>query len=186
MDPVFGSREKPSRGETVQASFLELVEILVAARFRIDEKVSLKRIRSAHEFARKELLVPFPFASLEFVQNGGHLMHRFEDTEPGPGHMALDLHGQWALPEVVQGAYDAVEFDEQMHGAFASRYYPFGRTTPIIVDPHLAAGRPVLLGTRVPIRTIADRFRAGDSIVLLASDYDLETSTVEEAIRLAS
>jgi uncharacterized protein (DUF433 family) len=186
MEPVFGGRERPGTGEVLQVSFLELIEVLVAARFRIDEKVSLKRIRAAHEFARKELLIPFPFASLEFVHSGGHLMHRFEDAQPGPGHMAFDLHGQWALPEDVQDAFDAVEFDEGPRIHFASRFYPFGRTTPVVVDPHYAAGRPIVSGTRITISTIAERFRAGDSIGLLADDYDLETSAVEEVLRLAS
>lgn len=186
MEPVFGGKERPPAGEALQVSFLELVEILVAARFRRDERISLSRIRAAHEFARKELLVPFPFASFEFVEKGGHLMHRFEDAEPGPGHMAFDLHGQWALPEDVKDAFETLDFDENRKARLAVRWFPFGRSMPIVLDPRYAGGRPVLAGTRVPVETIHDRFLAGDSIILLADDYDIETSTVEEVIRLAS
>jgi uncharacterized protein (DUF433 family) len=40
-------------------------------------------------------------------------------------------------------------------------------------------------GTRVPIVAIQERWNAGDSFRLLAKDYGLSISVVEEVIRLA-
>jgi uncharacterized protein (DUF433 family) len=181
MEPVFGGREAEESG--VRVSFLELIEIVVAARFRRDDKVKLERIRDAHEFARKQLFVPFPFASTEFQVHGGHLVHRFEEATPGAGQMAFDLHGQWVLPGIVQSALESVEFAEQ--DGLAVRWYPYGRDAHIVVDPHYAAGRPVIEGTRVPVGVIKDRFVAGDSTRYLARDYGLTVSVVEEVLRLA-
>ncbi len=184
MEPVFGEKETdPYRN--LQVSFLELVEIAVVARFR---KVGMKlgRIRDAHEFARKRLYVPFPFATMEFQSLGGHLIHEFEIEQPVrySGYMAFDNEGQWTLPGIVQDELNALEYDKD--DKFASRWFPYGRAANVVVDPHLAAGRPVIEGTRIPITAIQERFDAGDSMRYLAKDYGLTISVVEEVIRLAA
>ena len=59
------------------------------------------------------------------------------------------------------------------------------KTSPrvIVVDPHIAFGRPVLVGTRIPTEIIYQRFEAGESIVQLADDYGRTSSEIEEALR---
>jgi uncharacterized protein (DUF433 family) len=184
MDPVFGSREHDST-TNLQVSFLELVEIAVAARFRNLDKVQLARIRRAHAFARRRLNVPFPFASLDFKVLGGHLVHDFEVEEPerASGPMAFDTDGQWALPLIIQEELESIDY---LDDHLAGRWFPFGRGAHIIVDPHYAAGRPVIEGTRIPIQTLRQRWDAGDNLRTLAHDYGLTISVVEEAIRLAA
>ncbi|MPZ49681.1 MAG: DUF433 domain-containing protein [Dehalococcoidia bacterium] len=180
MEPVFGEKDRP----TQKVSFLELVEIIVAVGFRRDKKIKLERIRRAHEYARKVWLTPFPFASMKFAEFGGHLIHDFETAEPGSGRMAFDLQGQWVLPEIVQDALSSLEFESDDN--LAARWYPFGKAARIVVDPHYAAGRPVVEGTRVPVQVIRERFAAGDSIRHLATDYGLQSSVVEEVLRHAA
>ncbi|MCA9648232.1 MAG: DUF433 domain-containing protein, partial [Myxococcales bacterium] len=34
----------------------------------------------------------------------------------------------------------------------------------MVIDPNLAYGRPILYGTGIPTRIIADRFKGGDSL----------------------
>jgi uncharacterized protein (DUF433 family) len=183
MKPVFGGKERDTV-TNLQVSFLELVEIAVAVRFRKLDKIKLERIRRAHDFARRRLYVPFPFATLEFKTLGGHLIHEFEMEQPEPhaGMMAFDTDGQWALPISVQEEIEALEFEKD--DPFAQRWFPFGRDVNVVVDPHLAAGRPVVAGTRVPITAIQERFNAGDSVRYLAKDYGLTISVVEELLRL--
>jgi uncharacterized protein (DUF433 family) len=184
MEPVFGSKGSRDSQQALQVSFLELVEVIVASRFRADDRITLERIRRAHGFARKHWSIAFPFASMNFKAFGGHLMHQFEDEVPGPGHMAFDLEGQWALPGLIQEALESVEFESD--DTFAARWYPFGRQAHVVVDPHYAAGTPIVEGTRIPIRIIRERFQAGDSIRHLAADFSLRSSIVEAAIRLAA
>jgi uncharacterized protein (DUF433 family) len=182
MEPVFGLREIAS-GEALRVSFLELIEIVVCVRFRNDEEVRLGRIRAAHQFARKVMLVPFPFASMEFTVMGGHIIHQFEESEPGAGHMAFDLHGQWVLPGVVREVLETIDFAEDH---LAARWFPYGKTANIVVDPHLAAGRPVIRGTRIPTVIVRERFKAGESIQFLAADYGIKPPIVEEILRFDS
>jgi uncharacterized protein (DUF433 family) len=183
MEPVFPTRERDPH-KNLQVSFLELVEIAVVARFRMLDKVKLDRIRRAHDFAMRKMLVPFPFATMKFSVMGGHLIHEYEVEEPEPhsGPLAFDTEGQWALPMIVQEEIEAIEYGED---ELATRWFPFGQEAKVVVDPHLAAGRPVIEGTRVPITALRDRWDAGDSFRLLAKDYGLTVSVVEAAIRLA-
>jgi uncharacterized protein (DUF433 family) len=183
MEPVFGRRERDAEN-TLQVSFLELIEIAIAAHWR-RMNVQLRRIRDAHEFARRRLYVPFPFATMDFKIQGGHIIHEFEVEEPVrfSGMMAFDANGQWALPIQVQEELEAIDF-EKTGGMFATRWFPFGRKAHVLIDPHLSAGRPVIEGTRIPITAIQERFDAGESIRFLAKDYGVSISVVEEVLRL--
>ena len=52
----------------------------------------------------------------------------------------------------------------------------------VVVDPRISFGRPVLVGTGIPVEAIADRFKAGDSIGHLARDYGVSADLVEDAL----
>jgi uncharacterized protein (DUF433 family) len=186
MEPVFGQVQHGST-PNLQVSFLELIEIAVAAHWR-KLGIKLDRIRAAHAFARTKLYEPFPFATMDFKTRGGHLVHEFEVELPerGARHrgmMAFDTAGQWALPLEIREELEAVDYADDH---LAARWYPFGRRAQIVVDPHFAAGRPIIKGTRISIRDLKQRWDAGESFDALARDYDLQTSVVEDAIRLAS
>ncbi|MBI3979225.1 MAG: DUF433 domain-containing protein [Chloroflexi bacterium] len=162
--------------------------MVVVARFRHgddgERPVTLERLRRAHEFARSELNVLYPFASLKLKTSLGHVLHEFEVREPGngEGHLALDMGGQWVLPGFVTDAVNDFDFADQ----WASRWFPAGRSTPIVVDPLIAAGRPVIVGTRVPVMVISQRFKAGDSIDFLSEDFEVDRAAIEQALRFAA
>ncbi len=53
----------------------------------------------------------------------------------------------------------------------------------IIIDPDLAAGRPVVRGTGIAAEIIAKRKKSGESVAHLATDYRISRRAVEEAIK---
>ena len=184
MEPVFG-KDRVGRADYQMLSFLELIEVVTVARFRRESRVRLETLRSAHAFAREHLLTPFPFASLKLQQFGGHVLSEFQEQDGVESRLvALDMHGQWILPGLVQDLLSDLDFDNE--DKLARRWFLFGRSARIVVDPHLAAGQPVIEGTRVPIRVVRDRFRAGDSIALIADDLELTPSMVEDLLRIAA
>lgn len=145
MAPVFGPRS-PDAPRTI--SFLELAEIIVVAKFRQRDprgkrRISLDRLRKAHGFARREFGLEYPFASRNLKLEGGHVLHDFDLHHPDKELIALDMNGQWVLPFPVQRELESFDFDPDDH--LARRWYPQGRDGRIIVDPHIAAGRPPLL-----------------------------------------
>ncbi len=187
MVPVFGPA-KPADGQPLMVSFVELIEIVVVARFRkgaaTSRPLSLDRLRRAHRYAREALGVAYPYASLKLKEYGGHVLHEFEALEgEGPWLMALDAHGQWVLPGLVQ---QELEQNIDFNGEFAERWYPRGRMAHLVVDPHVAAGRVTIEGRGVTVDTVRHRWRAGEPIQSIAADYDLEPEAVEEILQLAA
>jgi len=53
----------------------------------------------------------------------------------------------------------------------------------IAVDPKVAFGQPVLSETRVPVDIIFDRYRAGDTMESLATDYRVTRDVIEDLVR---
>ena len=53
----------------------------------------------------------------------------------------------------------------------------------IAIDPYVAFGRPVVMGTGIPTAILAERYKAGESIEDLIYDYDLASQVIQEAIR---
>jgi uncharacterized protein (DUF433 family) len=188
MAPVFGKGVEADNGSPLTVSFVQLVEIIVVARFRQPElsggrPIPLDRLRRAHEFARTRLGVEYPFATLELKAEGGHLLHEFDVENPEHGPLALDMYGQWMLPLSVHSALEQFDYGEDR---LVERWFPLGHSTPIVVDPHLAGGKPVILGTRVPVDVILSRFKAGEDIKSIADDFEVEADTVEHALRYAA
>jgi uncharacterized protein (DUF433 family) len=169
-------------------SFVELIEIVVVARFRkgspSSRSLSLERLRRAHSYAREALGVPYPFASLKLKEFGGHILHEFEAHEgPGPGFMALDASGQWVLPGLVR---EEIERNIDFNGQFAERWFPRGRGARLVVDPRIAAGRVTIAGSGVTVETLRRRWRAGEPIHSIAEDYELRPDAVEEILQLVA
>jgi uncharacterized protein (DUF433 family) len=167
-----------------RVSFLQVIEIAVVAQFRRAQRpVQLERLRRAHTFARERLGLPYPFASQSFRDLGERVLHEFDRLNPGGPAVALDVGGQWAIPGSVTNVLKRVDFSGVDH--LAERWFPAGRDVPIVLDPRIGAGRLTVRGSGVTIDTIFGRFRAGETIEQLASDYELDHSAIQEAIRYA-
>jgi hypothetical protein len=170
MAPVFGAERVPDDAPGV--SFLQVIEVVVVAQFRRGKRpVQLDRLRRAHAFARERFGITYPFASLNLREFGGHVLHEFDEADPHGPALALDIGGQWAIPGFVTNTLERVDFSEA--DRLAERWFPAGRDVPIVLDPRVGAGRLTVLGSGVTVDTIYGRFQAGESIQVLASDYDL-------------
>lgn len=181
MAPVLGARVKEPRP---LVSFLDLCELAVVAAFRrSDHPATLERLRRAHGFARTTLQLEHPFASERIRSEGGHVLYEFGQKEPGPGTLVLDEGGQMLLPWPVLEVLKRFEYDVDEH--VAQRWFLFGKSIPVVVDPDHGSGLPTICGRNVRSDFIAGRFKAGESIASLAEDYELEPSTVEAALRAA-
>ena len=53
----------------------------------------------------------------------------------------------------------------------------------VVIDPALAAGRPVIAGTGLATQVIAERWKAGELVSQLAYDYGRTDEEIEEALR---
>jgi uncharacterized protein (DUF433 family) len=179
MRPVFGPRDRAKEGGAA-VSFLQLAEIVVVGRFR-HKRVTLERLRQAHQFARESFNLEYPFASLRLKTDGVHVLQQFQESEPGDTLLALDKAGQLTLPGDVVQVIETFDFEDEL----VARWFPMGKEVPIVVDPRYGAGRPTIPDRRLPIDIIHKRWLAGQSFQFIAEDFDLEPALVENALRYA-
>jgi uncharacterized protein (DUF433 family) len=168
-------------------SFINLVEMYVLGAVRRAHQVSMPRVRKAIGFAERRFRIEHPLAVLDLCTDDrdlfADLLGRIVDMSGS--------QGQTAIREVVGAHLARIERGEDR---FAERFFPFSRSgfdpstvgqqpRCIVIDPRIAFGRPVISGTGIPTRAVAERFRAGESFADLALDYGCRNELIEEAIR---
>jgi uncharacterized protein (DUF433 family) len=178
--------ERP-RPSVKMLSFTNLVEIHVLSAIRRTHRVSLQKLRQSLQYIHRELPTPHPLAKLEW---------RTDQTELFIEVLGRILNvsgrrGQVEIREVVEAYLDRIERDES---GLAARFYPFTRAEHgdrplvrqpkiVVIDPRVSFGVPVLVGTGIPTRVLAERFIAGETIRKLAEDYRCKANLIEAAIR---
>jgi len=162
-------------------SFTNLVEAHVLDAIRRDHGVQLKKVRDAIRYMQERMKVEHPLASQAMVTDGVDLfVRRYAQL------INVSKEGQLAMSEVLDAYLRRVEWDQ---AGFAIRLYPFTRKREldepkaIVIDPEVSFGKPVLVDTGIPTATVAERYKAGESVDELAEDYDLKRVQIEEAIR---
>jgi len=176
--PVIRSDGKAGDG----LSFLNLVEAHILAAIRRQHRVSLQKVRKALDFVQKRLDTVRPLADVRFETDGVDLFVRELERL-----VNVSREGQLEIEPVLRQFLKRIKRDP---AGVPIKLYPFTRKAastdapaPVEIDPRIAFGRPVLVGRGVPTAVLADRFKAGDSLVDLARDYDTSAEHIEEAIR---
>lgn len=163
-------------------SFLNLVEAHVLAALRRQHHVPLPTIRRALAYVGKALRSPRPLADLEFETDGVDLFV----TRLG-ALVNVSQHGQTEMAEIIRAHLKRIERDARgvpvRLSLFTRSDASVNQPSPVIVDPRIAFGRPVLKDRGVPTAVLADRFKAGDTLAQLAEDYDASPQVIEEALR---
>jgi uncharacterized protein (DUF433 family) len=183
--PVFGSKVDERLPTPLMLSFLELVELNIVARLRKHApSLKLDSIREAHRFAREEWGLPYPFASVNLLPLGGHLLSDFAKAHKiaSAEWVALDLNGSPTLPGLVQ---QEVEQNLEYPDMFAGRWWPRGKSTRIVIDPHVAAGRPTIEGYGITVETVRRRWDNGETIRSLARDYNVSVDVLDQVLKVA-
>lgn len=162
-------------------SFVNIVEAHVLEALRHQYKVRLPQVRSAVEFVSKRLGIRHPLADERFETNGVDLfVRRFGEL------INASRDGQLAIEAVLRRHLQRIDHEPV---GLAVRLYPFTRNDhdeaprSVVIDPSVAFGRPTIAGTGIATASIAERYKAGDSIADLAADYDRSAEEIEEALR---
>ena len=143
--------------DPLRVSFLELIEILVAGKFRAATGKSFAAARKYNAILSSEWESPFPFAH--------HNMLKQRD----------------ALPEPVVKTLEQMDYEN----GYVSRWLPLGKDGALALDPYRASGQPALKGRRLRVLDIKGHFIAGDSINSVAEGFEIDPLTVEAAVRYA-
>jgi uncharacterized protein (DUF433 family) len=163
-------------------SFLNMIEAHVLSAIRREHRIPLPKVREALSFVGKNLDMDRPLAQAQFATLGVDLFVEVLDRI-----VNVSREGQVEIADLIRVHLQRI--DRDAHGV-PIRLYPFTRkqadkksTKSVVMDPRIAFGRPVLIGTAVPTTVLADRFKAGDTLTDLARDYGAQPEAIEEAIR---
>jgi uncharacterized protein (DUF433 family) len=167
-------------------SFFNLIEANVIAELRREHKVPMARVRAALEFLAENVPVPHPLAETELLVTPNQRVYIVHEGR----RIDISAGGQWPLDAVVRSLLRRVHRGRQGIVLFFPRVAPPPRMVipedeyaPIVVDPEVCFGRPVVAGTAIPTDVIADRYLGGDSVEKMAEDYDLSEEHIRAALR---
>jgi uncharacterized protein (DUF433 family) len=167
-------------------SFINLVEAHVLAAISRRHGVKLPKVRSALDYVNRQFRVERPLIDQSFQTDGMDLfVDRYGDL------INASREGQRAMKEIIGVYLKRIERDTR---GIPIKLYPFTRDTQseaapasdprvVVMNPAISFGRPVIAGTGIPVSSIYERYKAGDSVADLAKDFHLEISAIEEAIR---
>jgi uncharacterized protein (DUF433 family) len=167
-------------------SFINLVEAHVLAAIRRRYGVKLPKVRKALDYLRRQSRIERPLIDQTFQTDGLDLfVERYGEL------INASREGQRAMKEIIGVYLKRIERDAK---GLPIRLYPFTRDNQaeaapqadprvVVMNPAVSFGQPVIAGTGVPVSSVYERYKAGDSVADLALDYRLEISAIEEAIR---
>ncbi len=167
-------------------SFINLVEAHVLAAIRRRHGIKLPKVRKALDYVRRQFRIERPLINEAFQTDGLDLfVERYGEL------INASREGQRAMKEIIGVYLKRIEWDAK---GLPIRLYPFTRDTQskaapasdprmVVMNPTVSFGRPVIAGTGIPVASIYERYRTGDSVADLARDFRVETSAIEEAIR---
>jgi uncharacterized protein (DUF433 family) len=170
---------KPARRKPPTLSFSNLVEAHVLRSLRTEHGVPLDAVRHALAFAERELEIDQLLLREELRTAGGQLfLDRYGEL------VNLSASGQLAMRKIFEAHLERVEWGKMR---FPVRLYPFvlaqtGGEKPIVIDPRISFGRPVIERAFVSTRAILERIDAGESVGDVARDYELPVESIEEAV----
>jgi len=171
---------RPASRQPSWLSFSNLIEAHVLRSLRTEHGVPVKELRRALAFAEKTLGIDRLLLRPELRTNAGKVfLDRYGEL------IDLTASGQLAMRRLFEEHLKRIEWDSSR---FPVRLYPFLSASapsgerPIVIDPRIAFGRPVVVSKGVATSTIAERIDAGESVNDIAADYDLAQSEIEQAV----
>ena len=162
-------------------SFMNLIESHVLCVFRRKHGVSMLKVRKALSYLQTQYPSPHPLTEDWFRTDGIDIfLEKSRELE------IISQDGQLAMKRMLENLLSRIDWNDNN---IPVRLYPYsrdlGKPDPrlVVIDPWVSFGRPVIKGSGIPTSMIAERFKAGESVDVLAKDYDRKQKEIEEAIR---
>lgn len=159
-------------GETTIVSFQDLISLRVVRRLT-EHGISLRQVRAAEDYLRREWSFERPFATQRILTDGRSILAFLEEREEPT---SVDRRGQEVIPEVIREDLVDVTFGNDRR---AASWRP---RTGVLLRPDLQFGAPCVEGTRIPTRTLQGFRLAGDSLEFIAESYGLRLEQVRDAL----
>jgi uncharacterized protein (DUF433 family) len=159
-------------------SFYNLIEAHILSVTTRIHGVRVKAIRNAIRELQETGMAPglHPLLSREFHTDGKDIFVKaLEET------VNLSRRGQYALKPIMDEYLLRIERDDAFR---PKKLYPSKQDNKVVaMIPMVSSGRPVIDGTGIPVASVWNRYKAGDTVAFIADDYDIAQTQVEGAIK---
>ncbi len=177
LGKAFGKKYSWEVDNSRAVSFHTLVEFYVMMQLA-EAGVKTKDVLKAHLELSKKHNTAFPFAQKDLLQ-GINTDGKKIFLTIGEDTLSLDGTNQFNLILIKQ-FFKNLEFD----GAeMASKFWPMGKGTSVVVDPHRKFGHPVLNSKNIYPEVLHNHILAGDPIPYIALIFEISEKEVEDAIQ---
>lgn len=173
---------RPADPKTLGLSFTNLVEAYVLTAIRRKHQIALPTIRNGLDYLVRKLGAKRPLIEQQFETNGVDLFVVHLGTI-----INISRDGQTEMADLIRAYLERVERDTK---GLPIKLYPFMRNQApreqprsVVIDPRVSFGRPVIAGTGIPTAVLAEQFKAGDTVPVLAKEYGADEEAVWDAIR---
>lgn len=176
--PLFRGQYAPVGG-IINLSFLDLIELVFVRDF-LEHGVSWPVIRRAAEVAAEWFReTEHPFCVKRFATDGSSIFAIAERQE-GKGEQMLDVpQRQHVFAEITTPFIKQLEYSA---AGDLLRWFPMGMDRPVVLDPRLSFGAPIVAGYGVPTATLYAALQAGESEDSIAEWYELPQDVVHAAL----
>ena len=164
------------QGRDKATNFYTLIEFYVFYQLR-EAKVGINAILKAHEAMSLQLKTPYPFASSKLLTDGRSILYSLDDGTT----IKADKSMQLVFREIIEDFCKKIEFSQTK---LAERFYPLGKQSHIVVDPHHQFGQPVIDKTNLLAETIYNLREAGESKAFISRLYNITGKEVDDAVAL--
>jgi uncharacterized protein (DUF433 family) len=154
-------------------NFYTLIELYTC--FYLQELgVTPKEILKSRTAMMKDLKIPYPFASEVLLTNGKKIWFEFKDSI-----VKADGSKQTDFVECIQQFASKIEFNSNK---IAEKFWPVGKQSDVVINPHNQFGQPILNGTNINAEVIFSMYESGEPIEAIGILYDLTKKQVNDAI----
>lgn len=171
---LFNETYSWSAGNNIRAvNFYTLIELYTC--FHLQELgVTPRQILKSRVAIGKDLQIPYPFANARLLSDGKKIWYEFKDSI-----VNADGSKQTDFVEFIRKFADKIEFNSHK---IAEKFWPAGRKSDVVINPHHQFGQPILNGTNINAEVIFSMYESGEPIEALGILYDLTPKQVGDAI----
>lgn len=167
--------------------FVGLAEGMVLAAVR-RAGVPMQRVRPALGVLAKEIGVEHALASRRLHTDGAELLFDHADDVTGDESVARELvvvrSGQRVFAEAIDEYLRRITYGPDDYASLIR--LPGFDSAEVVADPTRSFGQPIFRHGATPVRTVLERFWAGDHIETLSEEFGVPTSEIEDVLRATS
>ena len=171
----------PKLDNAVALSFVQLIELRVVKSF-LDKGISLQRVRIAAERAMDLFGTAHPFASRRVFASGKKIFAELVKGMNIPDVIELtkDRDLQICSGVLMASYLDEISFSDKT--LLAERWWPLSKNFPVVLDPKIGFGSPVVEGTATRTELVAAMAKTTSTDVA-ASVYGLTKRQVQASVQ---